>query len=412
MIESTIIYKTLSENDKNIMTSIDQPVYFADKLNQYIWKMALTRFNKSIPVTFEDIHIDINKHTKYKDELHSKLTEIENGVWCYDNEYVNMIKEDWEKRVFQNHGIKVAQTGKDNYSIKEAKEDIVNMYQLIRNIDDTKKDFITLGDIEHEIINRTPEEVVNSKIHVPTEGMQTIFGDVLHPRFYILAALRSLGKNIILDRLVADILPKYKVCYFSYDNSAKETAFMINSNITGVNFNRLETGFLNDWEKSKITLDASIKRNLMITSKRMNIDKIRMTLEKLKNSEEFGDMKLFVIDYVQNIPFRTGFKGDKIGEYKHMSSQINEICSELEICCIALSQSNDRDKSNDTNFHINDIKGAGSWAEDAFYVVGMGGVQGETMRKINVVKNKRAAIGNFQVELDFVNRKIMPWEAR
>jgi len=415
MLENRVIQKAIRDNDAEIFTGLPGPTLFGDIINQHLWKLALKNYTDQLPTGFQDIHKAINaSEVKQKEPLHSRLNDIEQGAYWFTNGDIDEVKEQWQTRVFKHLGKDLIKTGTDDMSLDEARENIIKYYNLIKDIRDEKKVFISLEDVQTDILDRKAEDLSDYRLNVPANNeLKAIFGDYMLPRFYIMAGLPSMGKNIIIDRLVTEFIKAgQKGVYFSFDNSAIETGYMIKHIMTGISYETIETGLLSDWERKEVENSRIVDKRLFITSKRLNIDKIRVHLEKLKNSDEWGDLRYFVIDYFQNIPFRPNARGKEIQEYEHMSREINKVCSDLGITAIILSQSNDRSRDDYVKFTLNDLKWAGSLGQDAFYVAGIEGERDSIKRTIKIAKNKRGALGSFDIEYVYGKKQILKWMPR
>jgi len=414
IIEEQVIYKTLKDNDRKILSELSFSGLFENIIHQYIWKFALDNFRNNLETNFSSIRIAINQSdNRFKDAIHKQLTKIETGVYWYDESSLTDIIEKWQNRKFKNLGKKLLQTGTDNFLLEEAKEEIVKYYELIKSISNEKKIFISLEDVQEEILNRKEDDLNNYRLNISNILLKKIFSDYMLPRFYIIAGLPSMGKNIIVDKLVCDfLLSGKKGVYFSYDNSALETGYMMQHILSGISYNRIESGILEEWERQKILNNNKISKNLYITSKRLNIDKIRIALEKLKGSKEWQDIRFFVIDYFQNIPFRYGKRNSEVIEFEHMAREINKICNDLKLTGIILSQSNDREKKEYVKFNLTDLKWCGGLGQDAFYVIGLEGERKSTKRIVKIAKNKRGMLKDIEIEFNYMNKEIYEWESR
>ena len=406
--EENVIQKALKENRAEIFDRLPYPKMFLNPHHQHIWKLAMLVRSQDIPATFESVHTAINQENhKLKDSLHSTLTKIQNEVYWYDESKLDEIKDGWMCRVYQNHGKKLLEAGTDKLPLVEANEDITRMYNLIKDTTEEKKIFISLDSVRDDILNRVPEKLSDYRLMVPGQQLKWIFGDYMLPRLYIVAGLPSMGKNVLVDLLVSSLLVTgNKGIYFSFDNSAMETGYMMQHILTKIPYPVIETGILDEYQRKQVQNTERISKRLYITSKRMNVDKMRIHLEKLKADDYWGDFRYIVLDYFQNIPRRPGMRSSEVAEYEYAAVQLNQMCTDMGITAIVLSQSRDRDRNDSVKFSLNDLKWCGGLGEAAFYVVGIEGERNTVFRDIKIAKNKRGQLGTKTFEFDFSKKEI------
>jgi len=395
-MELNVIKHIIDTGDTMAFSQLEGAEYFSDNDNANIYSFLFKLHTDKKTINFDNIRTEIeNSQIKQKTSTYARLSEIEHKTLFYNEIMLEHLKKNFTKRIIIKLASKWNRINDGDYTIEAAIVDMKKAYDvLIYGIEKDK--YIDYQENRTEITGLSKEKNKESHIWLSKPVLKEIFGDYLKPRFYILGGRPSMGKNMLADTLIVDLCKSHYGCYFSYDNTARETASKLMA-IESEMFHRdIENGVLSDTEK--MYLNKKTKNNIFIFDRRNTIYGIRAQVEKLKKNY---DIRYIIIDYFTNI--RVINPRDKLSEYENICYELKAMCNELGLTVILLSQSNDRkEKEHDTiTFSLSELKWCGALEEEAYFVAGMEGVRGEGTRTVHRAKWKDGSVHRIPIKLDF-----------
>ncbi|RJR20570.1 MAG: replicative DNA helicase [Desulfobacteraceae bacterium] len=296
----------------------------------------------------------------------------------------------------------------------EKTEDLLELAeQSIYNIAETH----IRGGLEslREVIKTTFDRIANlSASDGYITGIPTGFVDFdrktagLQPSdLIILAGRPGMGKTALALNIAHHAAWKTKkaVVIFSLEMAKSQLGLRLLGFDSGVDANRLRTGFIKDEEYVKLSTAAENLSDLDIfidDSSAVTVLEMKAKCRRLKKRMELG---LIVVDYLQLIQGRGNFESRQI-EISDISRSLKAMAKDLNVPVLALSQLNRRVEERQTKKpQLSDLRESGAIEQDADVIVFIYkedgqklGVQGPgTIVDISIEKQRNGPTGSFRL---------------
>ena len=336
---------------------------------------------------------------KDKEKLHKLIDYLITIPALWSKYTLNNVQEETQKRGFRELGGKLVTTGA-HFTLGDAMAAVNAYWEWIKA--KILKEPVRNAD---EIAVTTLETKEEDTIPLHDDAMVSIFGASLRKRLYIIAGRPSMGKNIILDTLVAkELAPQCRGVYVSWDNDDSETALKLKCYACDMNYSALRSKM---YGEQKISIIHSHRFTFppIITSRTATAYQLRAYVEAIKSN--YPDLKWVAIDYFQNVKVPDNQRSNQTQALENAVLEIKRISSELKLTVLLLSQVGrgvEKDADGEVNLH--DMKSTSSLEQEAYYVVGVGGKRDENKRKISILKNKDGRHGSNEYIIEFGLNKI------
>jgi hypothetical protein len=247
-------------------------------------------------------------------------------------------------------------------------------------------------------------------LDVKSKLLADIFGTKIMPRLYVVFGRPSMGKNVLVNNLVIDLLSNYTGLYFNWDNSVQEATLKVAACAAGVPYWPLLMGTSNIADKGRL---ARLKLGkLYLTDKKPNQYALETCIEKMIRAGKKIDF--IVIDYFQKWNLQLG-KGIGATEgFNQAVGNVTNCCQKFQIPIFLLAQSNDKTKkqwgkkepspedelSEYKTANLNDISYCDRVAMEAYYAIGMEGKQDTEERVAFIAKVKDGSLKRVRFEFD------------
>ena len=247
----------------------------------------------------------------------------------------------------------------------KAKDVLVGLEKDIISISETirEKASPNISDILVELYAHWDKQQTGGKTHVKVDSFFTDSIPGLYPgHLWVIGGYTSSGKSTLLAQILRTALDdQARTLIFSTEDSRKDKAIKLISNISDVSQKRLITGDYEDYQTLvNMGVDTIHKMPLMIYDDVYSIDEMRIKSKKHKMQ---GGLDVIAIDFIQNIQGEGSL-------YETMSKaivDIQKLAKELEITILVLSQVNNESMRGDSE--LIGLKGAGELAAAADVVL-------------------------------------------
>ena len=214
-----------------------------------------------------------------------------------------------------------------------------------------------------EIYQHWEKQKSKEKTHVQVDSFFSESIPGLYPgHLWVIGGYTSSGKSTLLAQIIKTALDDGgRTVVFSTEDSRKDKAIKLISNISDVSQKRLITG---DFAEYQALVDLGVDRihqmPLVIYDDVYTVDEMRIKAKKQKMQ---GGLDVMAIDFIQNIQGEGSL-------YETMSKaivDIQKLAKELEITILVLSQVNNESMRGDSE--VIGLKGAGELAAAADVVL-------------------------------------------
>ena len=249
--------------------------------------------------------------------------------------------------------------------------------EIIHNINTEVIDLINLNDEEFDkkkaiaetlktMQSESLEDVIKSGIHALDDF---IFG-FMECDLIIVAGATSMGKTAFALRLFLNfILSGHHPAFFSLEMSDNQLLSRVLAMISDVGLSDIRRRSLTDsqWEAMHKAVALIENQNFIIDDKTGDLNQIANKIRKY--SIKYGT-KVFFVDYIQLVKANLGKKANREQEVATISRTFKELCRELKIIIIALSQlSREVSKRSDHRPMLSDLRESGAIEQDADFVL-------------------------------------------
>jgi replicative DNA helicase len=196
-----------------------------------------------------------------------------------------------------------------------------------------------------------------------------IFGFMLCD-FIIVAGATSMGKTAFALRLFLNLIMQGMYpAFFSLEMSSQQLISRLLAMISNVGLSDIRRRSLTDsqWEKMHLAVATLEEQKFTIDDKSGNLNQISNKIRKYHI--KYGT-KVFFIDYIQLVKVNLGKRANREQEVATISRTLKELCRELKIIIISLSQLS-REVSKRTNHRpmLSDLRESGAIEQDADFVL-------------------------------------------
>lgn len=229
----------------------------------------------------------------------------------------------------------------------------------------------------------------------------------------VIGAWTSVGKSsLALNITVNTAVSGVPVAYYSLEMSAVELWSRIFSSYTNVSAGKILSYPLRRDEVSLIDQKSDQLSTLPIYIDDKATTSFKKMLRSVRTMVKKYGIKMFVVDYLQ-IFAQNNSKGNEESAISSMARECKNICRELNICCLLLSQlRRDKDERHPT---IDMLRGSGQIEESADNIVLIdrpdahpewgvksfhGGKDAEGLAELRVCKGRNIGLGTYYVGFD------------
>lgn len=380
ILENSLIQQAI-EGNTEVIDSL-QKEHFLDHINIHIFKIASKLTTQSYDAVRTAVNADDSIRGFGKGPIHDRINEVEKEVYGYSPRMIEEQKEEWQKSVFKRYGEKLLKVGTDLCTLDNAREYVGEMTDIVNKSVSTQE-FTEFEELASKFQDIEPEGLEEERLKIKHSVLRAIFSDYLKKRLYVLGGFPSMGKNIIADILTNDIM-HYGGCYFSFDNTVRETALSVASIGSGVYYQRIEDGNMTKFEKERYAKRAIVNNKLFITQRKMTARQIRAAVAKYVKEK---GIKFFVVDYFTKIklPYAT----DATRQLEEAIDILADTCHDLGVTGIVLSQLNSEGEA----------KRCKSVFEEAYYFVRIDGERSSDERRVVIEKNKKGQLDTIRIRI-------------
>jgi replicative DNA helicase len=212
-------------------------------------------------------------------------------------------------------------------------------------------------------------------------GIATGFRDLDHMTqgfqpndLVIIAARPSVGKTSFALNVAEHtaLMQDKRIGVFSLEMSKEQLVLRLLSSTSGVDSQRLRTGFLDsdDFQKLVHGMGALDKAGIFIDdTPSLTLNELRTKARRMKREV---NVDLIIVDYLQllHAPNAAGKDTNRVQEVSAISAGLKQIARELKVPVIALSQLNRGSEARDSGEpRLSDLRESGSIEQDADVVV-------------------------------------------
>lgn len=218
----------------------------------------------------------------------------------------------------------------------------------------------------------------------------------------------SLALHFLLSTQMSSLHQPKNILFFSLEMSTSQLMKRLQSNLSGIEMNKIFTGKLSDTEFNKLN-EASMKiggMNIWIDDKAgLTTQQIRARTKRLK---KLHGVDMVVVDYLQLItPINPKGKTENqyIGE---ISADLKRIAKDMNVPVIALCQMNRGIENRNTPPKLSDLRSSGSIEQDASVVIFIHSYMNEENKwctDLVVEKNRNGSVGTVPVVFDRIKQR-------
>lgn len=238
----------------------------------------------------------------------------------------------------------------------------------------------------------------------------------IQPGVIVIAARPSMGKSALMGQIITSIASQGVPCQvFTLEVSAGKYELRMKSQISKINFERIQTGniYREEWEKLSEATYAISELPIWIDDS-ATLSMVQLRSKCLQAYTERG-VRCFALDFIQLT--EGGTENEALSE---MSRVIKIISQELKVPFIELSQlSREVEKRTDKKPMLSDLRNSGSLEQDADIVMLLyrpeyyqlnaydkdhNQVDNKGFAQIRVAKNKDGKVGT--VDLKFIGENL------
>ncbi len=254
-------------------------------------------------------------------------------------------------------------------------------------MDEVERDILRISEARVESHTSTIKELVHKAINTIEDfhqrqgkltGIGTGFTDLdkmtngLHAgEMVVIAARPSVGKTSLAMNIAEHVAIEQKlpVGVFSLEMTAESLVLRIICSRSRVNLHSIRDGFLLERDFPKITMAAGqLSGAPLFIDDTSGLSILQLRAKARRMAQQYG-IKLFVIDYLQQMHSSSRKADNRQQEIADISNGVKALSKELKIPVIVLSQLNrdfERDKSRKPN--LADLRESGAIEQDADFV--------------------------------------------
>lgn len=400
--ERSVLGAVLISNDAlDVAAGILQPESFWRKPNGQIFAAMLELLAQRITIDFVTLQMQLDRRGELNDVGGAVyLSSLVDGLPHATNieHYANIVRDKAVMRRLMALGAKV---------VAEAAADEVPAMELVAKADAALVELAAstvVGDLTpasalmHAVFPII-EEAHEKKRQIT--GLQTAWRAIddltlgLHPgKLIYIAARTSQGKSAISLNLAVDVAKQgHTVALFSLEDSKDDIAMRMLASDSGVSGYRLRSGWLvdSDWGKLSNSMGALGNAPLFVDdTPRLSVPELRAKCRRLQSAQK---LDLVVVDYVQ-LMHAPGKHENHTRELSVISTGLKQVAKELRvpiIGCLQLNRDNDKE---DRRPRLSDLKGTGSFEQDADLVwLLWRDPHDEELTEINIAKQRNGPTG-------------------
>ena len=270
--------------------------------------------------------------------------------------------------------------GISSEAIRDAFDDTVPVRELYNNIitamlqeiTDSSKGATSIQSISEENLEKTRKLKESKQDFTGIKTNFTMLDGILlglQPgNLYILAGRPGMGKTAMVISLIKNIAidDQVPIAMFSLEMSESELEYRLKSNCTGIKFNKIRSGKIDDAQFHELTEATDLIKEAPIfvdDSSSLNIIELRARALRLK---QIHNIKVLFVDYIQlmNGAVKNRNREQEISE---ISRNLKIVAKDLEIPVIALSQLSRKveDRGGNKRPELYDLRESGSLEQDA-----------------------------------------------
>ncbi|MCH8112882.1 MAG: replicative DNA helicase [Proteobacteria bacterium] len=198
-----------------------------------------------------------------------------------------------------------------------------------------------------------------------------VTGGLLHGELCIVAGRPGMGKSALaLHIAIAAAQDGHAVAFFSLEMTRSETARRALSSKTGIPYNDMRRGAVDDTGMRAISEAAEqfVSVPLIIDeSVRLSTAALKARVRRVRHGHGLG---LVVIDYLQLIRPDDRYKGNRVNEVSEISADLKALAKEMSVPVIGLSQLNRATEQRDNKRpQLSDLRESGAIEQDADLVI-------------------------------------------
>lgn len=247
----------------------------------------------------------------------------------------------------------------------KAKDLLISIERDIISLSETmqEKSSPDIESILIELHEHWGKQKSDHKTHIQVDRFFTESIPGLYPgHLWVIGGYTSSGKSTLLAQILRTALEDdARTVIFSTEDSRKDKAIKLLSNISDVSQKRLITGDFNEYQQLvNVGVDRIHKMPLVIYDDIYSVDEMRIKAKKHKMQ---GGLDVMAIDFIQNIQGEGSL-------YETMSKaivDIQKLAKELDVTMLILSQVNNESMRGDSE--VIGLKGAGELAAAADIVL-------------------------------------------
>jgi replicative DNA helicase len=350
---------------------------FTRTSNQYIFRAIC-----EIVEAGKDIDLITVNQQMYNAGYHAIISK-ENPTWGGPTEISKLTNAIASTAHFEYH----VQILTDLHMLRKIQMLSMEVSQKCIGLDDPREIIATINEEVVNLINLNDEEFdKTSAIKETIDNMQSsnlddviksgiyklddfIFGFMLCD-FIIVAGATSMGKTAFALRLFLNLIMQGMYpAFFSLEMSSQQLISRLLAMISNVGLSDIRRRSLTDsqWEKMHLAVATLEEQKFTIDDKSGNLNQISNKIRKYHI--KYGT-KVFFIDYIQLVKVNLGKRANREQEVATISRTLKELCRELKIIIISLSQLS-REVSKRTNHRpmLSDLRESGAIEQDADFVL-------------------------------------------
>jgi len=318
------------------------------------------------------LEIDEVKVFKENPELDSHwLGTLRNHVPSAANHkyYEKRIKKESNKRKVNSWQFIIQDgisQGLDPDAIKEQIEEAITDYSLTTAGWKIKKiTEVMLRTIE------TIEERFKAKGKLPgiTSGLESLDNIILgfqKRKLYIFGARPSRGKTALMLNMARSAANEASAGIISTESANEELGIRIVSSETGINTQRLSSGYIKASDFSRLTVAAGTLSNKEISFYDEPNADLATVISKCQEMVRLEKVEIIFIDYLQNIEYNG--KNSERENIAHISSKLKSLARTLNIPIVVLAQLQ-REETPFCRPYMSNLLGSGKMEQDADVIV-------------------------------------------
>jgi replicative DNA helicase len=314
--------------------------------------------------------------------------------------HIEQVIDEYIQRSCQRAAAKLEAVGQD-FTRGEAEEAVRQVYAEVVDLRSDEE----LPEFKSDLLAHVEAGVEGKS--VPTIELKNphlidVFGDKLFPRFYIIGGRPSMGKSILVNNLVVDMMRNgHSGLYYTWDNSVRETTLKVTAAAADIPYRVLVRNDLKPQDMVRITSTAAWEGKLYITDKRPNQFELETHVDKMFRAGK--KISFIVADYFTKWKLTLGKGMQQLQGYEAACDTIARVCQRFQIPFILLcqqnkeglvkssykkEQDNERDEDRYVTFGLEQLSHCDRLAQDAYFIAGMEGYRQNQEKTVFIAKDK------------------------